>query len=274
MLNQVGGAAAEVLLKFCVVFVIALCSFAVGTFAGKKFTEDQYRLSSLESGHHGDREMASVAKVEEKPDNVLSEEDLKSLTEEFSHDDAKKIEASIGDKQKEAEALAQQALDKLEEEMKVMDKKDAHHDATAKGAEVRQPQTMHLEAKLQPHEKKLDHTTLVAERIATNQEKVVVAPKKEVSRIPSSLPVMQAATALGKYTVQVGAYKSEEEAKILADDLMKKGLPAYYVKAELKGQTWYRVSVGTFADQDEANKNVQKVYQEAKLKGFVTKIVK
>lgn len=257
MFNQVGGAAAEVLLKFCVVFVIALSSFAVGTFAGKKFTEDQVRLSAIDI-ESADRGLASVAKLDVKPSDVLSEEDLKSLTEEFSHEGAQQIQANVSDKQKEAEALAQQALEKLDHEMKVIDK-------VQKSMETTSPQ-----ANAQPSEKKLDQTTLVAERIATNQDKIVVAPKKEVSRIPASYPAI--GSSVGKYTVQVASYKSEAEAKAFAEDLVKKGLTAYYVKAELKGQPWYRVSIGSFNGQDEANKYLQKIYQEAKLKGFVTRI--
>lgn len=263
MFNQVGGAAAEVLLKFCVVFVIALCSFAVGTFAGKKFTEDQHRLASLES-ENTDREVASVAALDTKPTNALSDEDLKSLTEEFSQEGVAKIEHAVGDTHKEAEALAQQALEKLDAEMKQIEKTKEMAQPTDKSAAARQPQ--------QEQVKKVDQTTLVAERIATNQEKILTVPKKEVSRIPASLPTLAAASAAGKYTVQVASYKSEDEAKVFAEDLVKKGFAAYYVKAALKGQTWFRVSIGSFSGQEEANKHLQKVYSEAKLKGFVTKI--
>jgi cell division protein FtsN len=264
MFNQVGGAAAEVLLKFCVVFVIALCSFAVGTFAGKKFTEDQHRLSSLEA-ENADREVASVGDLEVKPENALSDADLKSLTEEFSSEGAKNIEATVSDSHKEAEALAEQALQKLDEEMKHIDKtkNSVNND---KSAELRQPQAAGAAVKT------VDHTTLVAERIANNQDKVIVIPKKEVSRVPSSLPTIAASSAMGKFTVQVASYKTELEAKAFTEDLVKKGLAAYFIKAELKGQTWYRVSIGSFAGQEEANSHLQKIYKEAKLKGFVTKI--
>ncbi len=274
MFNQVGGAAAEVLLKFCVVFVIAICSFAVGTFAGKKFTEDQHRLTSLET-ENIDRDTASVEHLEVKPENALSDEDLKSLTEEFSHEDAKKIAETVTDKHQEAEALAQQALEKLDHDMAAIEKAQQIRHKTKTVAREPQAEQANKHVATNTHktaEKKVDHTTMVAERIATNQQHVVVTPKKEVSRIPASYPSLQASSALGKYTVQVASYKSEEEAKSFAEDLTKKGLAAYYVKAELKGQTWYRVSVGSFAGQDEANKHLQTIYQEAKLKGFVTRI--
>lgn len=266
MFNQVGGAAAEVLLKFCVVFVIALCSFAVGTFAGKKFTEDQHRLSSLES-ENADREVASVGDLDVKPTNALSDADLKSLTEEFSQDEAKNIEAAVGDKHKEAEALAQQALEKLDEEMKTIEKtKDAAHN----NVDTRQP--LAAVSATKTLEKNVDHTTLVAQRVAANQAQVISIPKKEVSRLPSSLPVIAASSAAGKFTVQVASYKTEAEAKAFTEDLVKKGLEAYYIKAELKGQTWFRVSIGSYTGQEEANSQLQKIYKEAKLKGFVTKI--
>ena len=62
-----------------------------------------------------------------------------------------------------------------------------------------------------------------------------------------------AASAIGKYTVQVGSYKTEKEAQKISAELKEKGFSAFYVTANIKGAKWFRVSVGLFATQKEAN---------------------
>lgn len=75
-------------------------------------------------------------------------------------------------------------------------------------------------------------------------------PREE--RLPSSLPKDVAQFAVGKFTVQVAAYPLEAEAQRMASDLREKGYSAFYVPANVKGQVFYRVSVGQFATQKEA----------------------
>ncbi|MNK84100.1 rare lipoprotein A [compost metagenome] len=71
-------------------------------------------------------------------------------------------------------------------------------------------------------------------------------------RRPSSLPKDVAAFSVGKFTVQVASYPDEAEAQKHASELKDKGYSAFYVPANIKGKTYYRVSVGQFATQKEA----------------------
>ena len=52
------------------------------------------------------------------------------------------------------------------------------------------------------------------------------------------------------WTVQVNATTNPQQASELARDLRAKGFDAYTVQAPMRGQTWYRVRVGRFANQD------------------------
>tara|TARA_B100001248_G_C27399434_1_gene468767 strand:- start:8831 stop:9655 length:825 start_codon:yes stop_codon:yes gene_type:complete len=270
--NQVGKAAAEVLLKFCLVFVISLFAFAVGTFVGKKFTEDQHRLANLEQ--QGSREAASIGDITEEvaPESKLTAEELQSLTEEFSEAEAANIEEALAEHNERdvaAEKLAEEALQQLDEDLKQMEKDDlpAKEDQQAMAS----PNTDNASAaKADATE---DTTSKVAKRLAENAEKVVVEPPKKVNRVPASYPKLQASARAGKFTVQIASYKAEKEAKDYVSQLTSKGYTAFYVEAKVKGEMWYRVSLGLFANMDAANKYMKELYKEAKIKGFVTKVV-
>jgi cell division septation protein DedD len=71
------------------------------------------------------------------------------------------------------------------------------------------------------------------------------ATKKDVAIVPIITPD-------GKYAVQIGAFRKEEEAKGVAKRLKSKGYPAY-VKTGGPGQgAWYKVRIGLFKTRGEA----------------------
>lgn len=67
-------------------------------------------------------------------------------------------------------------------------------------------------------------------------------------RLPDAVGSMEVV-----YTVQVASYPSAEEATKHANKLVGQGFPAFQVPAEVKGKTWYRVSVGSFKNSSEAS---------------------
>jgi hypothetical protein len=87
MMNQFGGFKTDFLVKLVLIFFISLLSFSVGTFVGKKFSDNQYRQASLER-EYGPRETASVAPdvLDTKPDSALTDEDIARLQEEFTNE--------------------------------------------------------------------------------------------------------------------------------------------------------------------------------------------
>lgn len=75
----------------------------------------------------------------------------------------------------------------------------------------------------------------------------------------------------GKYVVQTASFRAEADARALAQNL-KPEFPAYVREVDLgeKG-VWFRVLVGPWAQQDEANEVRRRVKESVKLDGFVKK---
>jgi cell division protein FtsN len=242
------GAKTDVMVKLVLVFFISLLSFSIGTFVGKKYSDNQHKLAALEPGKggHENREVASehgaeaataehgaehgeVAKehVAAKTGDSMSDEEIAKLAEEFVADDNSEVTATKEVAHKEEVAVA--------------------------------PKTRTLE-KAEPLN--------VAKNIANGKSVTTAATeeKKAEVRVPSSIPknVAQYNTA-GKFTVQVGAYAKEEEAQKIAGDLKSKGFSAFYIPANVKGTTWFRVSVGLFATPREAQDYRTELMAKAKL---------
>lgn len=256
MANDKSGSKMDAVVKLGLVFFISLLSFSVGTYVGKKFSDSQHKLAQLEPSKEGhsataetdaveeafDRSIASVPNdsMEVKPNDPLTDEEIAKLAEEFVTDE------SPSEKQNPAEAAPVKA-------------EAAHHE---------QPDHKSMPESKEP--------LVAAERLVKKEAPTaaVAEPVKvEKSRIPSSLPKEVATSNLGKYTVQVGSYKDEQEAKTIAEAMTKKNINAFYVPGTANGATWYRVNVGTFNSKEEAAK------YEASLKasgaitsGFVKKV--
>ncbi|HTL12557.1 MAG TPA: SPOR domain-containing protein, partial [Bdellovibrionota bacterium] len=74
----------------------------------------------------------------------------------------------------------------------------------------------------------------------------------------------------GKFTLQVGSYPAEAEAKTKAADLEKRGLHPFIRSAELPGKgRWYRVYLGGYASEGEAQKDGLKHRQAREFDSFI-----
>ncbi len=237
MSNQYGGSRTDTLIKLVLVFFLSLLSFSVGTFVGKQFSDSQHKIAELETEGAGDRATASIPETKTEPNQVISEDEIAKLSEEFV-----KKEKSV-------------------------EKETAPDASTAKNEK-------HPAAKAKPDTASIhDEITSVAKKLAANDK--AEAKVKVENRIPSSLPAELADSTIGKYTVQVSSQAKETEAKAKVDQLKEKGFSAFYVPAELKGKTWYRVSVGQFDDRGTALKYRTKLMIEAGLESaIVQKITK
>jgi hypothetical protein len=75
------GSKTDVVVKLVLVFFIALLSFSIGTFVGKKFSDNQHKMATLEPGHVGeesqDRGIASVSPEasDMKPGKALTDDE-------------------------------------------------------------------------------------------------------------------------------------------------------------------------------------------------------
>ena len=226
------GAKSDVIVKLALVFFISLLSFAIGTFVGKKYSDNQHKLATLEPKNAAkeDRAVASVDGHEKKHE-TLSDDEIKKLAEEFVADDSEEVAHSDEHKEhKEDNHATAETPHKTKE--------PAQYTASAPKAETHEP----TEAAHQIIEGKTPH-----------------APAKPQPRHPTSIPKDVAQYSVGKFTVQIASYATEDEAKKRANELKEKGYSAFYVPAQVKGKSWYRVSVGLFATEDEA-KNYRKEF--------------
>ena len=118
---------------------------------------------------------------------------------------------------------------------------------------------------------KADATHRIAEKVV--EGKAPTDGKKEERKPQSVLPSV-AGTAIGKYAVQVASYADESEAKTHAADLKGKGFTAFYLSANVKGKTWFRVLVGLFDNMQSADKLKAELIKDVGTKSaIVTKIV-
>ena len=265
-MNQAGGSKMDMLVKLVLIFFISLLSFSVGTFVGKQFSDSQHKLASLEGEMSNDRDTASISPeaTQVKPEEALTDEDIAHLTEEFVKSEKK------GEIQGEAKEVA----------------KNEEHGEHAEHAEKVEKVvgTVSKEAKELP--KKAEHgehkeaaaahaVSPAAERVAKGETPSEKPKAKEQSRIPSSLPEQVAAQNPPKFFVQIASYKKEDEASKRVDTLKTQGFNAYAVKNQVNGTVVYRVGVGSFATQEEAEKGLSAVKARPGLgDAFIQKIVK
>lgn len=248
----------DVVVKLALVFFISLLSFAIGTFVGKKYSDNVHKTASLETGHKAESntEVASEHKTDAKASQNLSDEEIAKLTEEFVSDDAEQVQG--GHEQKTADAHGN--TEKTEEvahkdaEPAAHSKKEevvAKHEATPAAAK----EDKHEKTQVAAHSEKTDATHEDTKNPPEEPKKIVATkPHADETRQPSSIPKDLGQYAVGKYTVQIGSFNSEEEAKEKVNTLKEQGFSAYFFAATIKGKTWYRVSVGLFASETEAKK--------------------
>lgn len=286
MFNNSGSSRMDTLLKIVLIFVMSVLSFSIGAFVGKQVSDTEYRQAMLESEDSPTRATASVDphSTDHTPDKALSEEDIASLTEEFVKVEKKALEDKHKDmphaKGEEHAADANKDIHKVaknEDGYKKLnkDKVDTHagvdtHTDTPSSASHKEE---HEKVDTHKKEHKASHqTSEAADRVSQN-----LAPTKDPAkkRKPTSVLPTTPASSVGKYTVQIASYATENEAKNHALKLKAKGYSAFYIPAEIRGQTWYRVSVGLFTNYKSAMAFRKELQTEADVKSsIIQKIVK
>ena len=77
----------------------------------------------------------------------------------------------------------------------------------------------------------------------------------------------------GSYTVQMASYPEKQEALLHIAQLKKKGHKAFYTKAIINGEIWFRVNIGHFQRFDQALKfHNQLISKTKKNNSFIQKI--
>jgi len=303
MSGEKGGAKADTLVKAILFLFIALLSFSVGTFVGKQVSDSENRRASLEGEGHGDRMPASNGEEHGAADSEgskdkISDKEVEALTEEFVNREKGGAESAHGEK-----AETEHAAKEPEHGEKKVDesgyksfsrekgktaagahaKPEAEHAAVAPAAHAstahaaaaahapaaEKPATTEKPTASDKHA--ADATAKAAAKLAAG--KAPTDGAKEERKPASALPSV-ASSSVGKYTVQIASYVEENEAKTRAADLKGKGWNAFYLPANVKGKTYFRVLVGLFNSSDSAKEYRAKYMKDTNSKdALVQKIV-
>jgi len=131
-------------------------------------------------------------------------------------------------------------------------------------AELTLPQLVSATA---PHGKAA--TGKIKTRLTLNTDKIVQANDFEAKSMAAS-PVKKDLAA-SPWSVQISATQDQTAAQLLQDKLKSKGFDAFIVPAEINSGYWYRVRVGRFSTNEEAEKTRQDLQSKENLaSAFVT----
>lgn len=252
------GSKSDVVVKLVLVFFVTLLSFSIGTFVGKKYSDNQHELARLEPGHedgHATREVAST-------------EDAHGAAHGGGHGEAKTGSSTMSDE--EIAKLAEEFVaDEAESPAKALDHEVKTATTETKAGEHGKPAATGTKLAEQVKEEVKEEASHIANQLAAGHKPTEATTKKEApkasDRIPSSLPKNVAQYTVGKFTVQVASYSEEGEAQKTASELKQKGYSAFYIPAKVDGKTWYRVSIGQFATQNEASDYRKEILTNAKV---------
>ncbi len=77
----------------------------------------------------------------------------------------------------------------------------------------------------------------------------------------------------GKYTIQLASFQKQRDAENLVKKLQVSGYEAYLTEADLETKgLWYRVRVGRFQVNYQAQELIKRIQMQTGLKGFLAKI--
>ncbi|MGE0761694.1 MAG: SPOR domain-containing protein [Bdellovibrionales bacterium] len=301
MLNQRGASKSGTLIKMTQALVlllfVSLLAFSAGTFIGKKVSDSEHRRAQLEG------EYKAVASHDEHGnagqdvagEENLSEDDIASLTEEFVTKEKEAVAEENGKAEEQPAREVASAPEASTGYKKFNGEKgkpapaatehapahDAHAAPTAKAAAEPKHTAEPKKHAVEPAHKAEPPMIVASPKSAPSPMAARVAeghapaPDAKEERKPLSVLPSIAATAVGKYTVQVASYPDEAEAKNHAANLKGKGWNAFYVPADVQGKTWYRVSVGLFTNAKSAADFRKEFQKESNVAtAIVQKIVK
>ena len=210
MANDSGSSRTDTIVKVMLVFFISLLSFSVGTFVGKQVSDSDHRRLALESEFKDGREVASQDTTTEDAAKV-SDKDVDNLADEFVN------------KEKSAEGQTAAASEGEAPKAEGKEGADGYKAYTHGAKEVTKDaikdakETKEVKGKTTA-ENKMNETV---RKVANNEAPSDGQPE---TRKPSSTLPGVAESAIGKFTVQVASYATEDEAKGQASTLKNKGL--------------------------------------------------
>ena len=121
------------------------------------------------------------------------------------------------------------------------------------------------EPKPEPKPASAPQVAALPQAVAPPAEPAVAQPEAAQSA------ATETAAAPGKpfYSIQVGSFRSAEQAHSLREQLLKKGYEARVGLAMAQGAAWYRVRVGRYADRGAADRTAQRLRDNERVKVLV-----
>lgn len=288
--NESGSSRMDTSLKMLLIAFISLLAFSSGVYFGKQLSDSDYQLKALESdfnGGHGTK-AADAGQHETNPEDAITQEEVAAISDKLVNGEKSEMNkhGEGADEHSSAETRKVASDEHATEHTDTHTASGTEHTATAHESEAHAAHGAHTEAapaeaatvkhehgeshgethgakaeaahaavaeKAPTHKPDLSVAAKAAQRVANNANPS--DPEKDTGherRVPTSLPNTVGVSQDVEFTVQVASYPTAEAAKEHADELVKKGFPAFPVEATVNGKVWYRVSVGSFKTLREA----------------------
>lgn len=240
------------IIELCLVFLVSILSFSVGTFVGKKYSDNQHKLSLLDPNykHESITDEASARTPSEAHGTEAAAAGTTTAVVNDEHGNP--IKANItnstpitdADVAKMAEEFSEENTEDLVDTSKA-DSGSIVKTINEDGSIVEEPKAK-VKAAKQPAKKvatKVNGETMVRE---------VANISERAQTIHQDVKGSDSADGKSQYTVQVGAFPSPTEAEKIASSLQARGYKASHSVATVNGKTWYRVQVGLFNSLQDA----------------------
>jgi cell division septation protein DedD len=198
----------------------------------------------------------------------------KKQAELFLHPEASQTQTALDLKSKHEENIENTPADATPsaaaESEAFVDKKATN--GTTAPADVDEETFKKLQAeyqKLNAQDMGVDTTNSAATTVPPTAEESAAMENTEPTKVPeaATTPELNSDQAflnpdssfIGKYTIQLGSYRTLDEAKNFANGFLVKGYKPLVREVDVRGQgTWYRVSLGVFESISAATQYIQK----------------
>lgn len=246
------------IIELCLVFLVSILSFSVGTFVGKKYSDNQHKLSLLDPNYkHESIADETSSRTPSEAHGTEAAHGVETTTADAAATPANDehgnpIKANItnstpitdADVAKMAEEFSEENTEDLVDTSKA-DSGSIVKTINEDGSVVEEPKAK-TKATKQPAKK-------VAEKVTGEKMVREVANISERAQsIHQDVKASDSADGKSQYTVQVGAFPSPTEAEKIVSSLQARGYKASHSVATVNGKTWYRVQVGLFNSLQDA----------------------
>lgn len=251
------------MIKLALVFFVSLLSFSIGTYVGKKYSDNQHKLALLEKPAATDTATAGHSEFAADGADHAATSSSGSATSDILNDNQKP--AALTDS--EVAQLAEEFAEEDSTEVTTLPE-----ESVAVIKETEKPVGVIADTK--PHTIKNAEVPTMTE---TKTAPVAVTPSKPApaakavaeERVPASIPAAKKDVKPMHFTVQIGSYPTEAEASEMTKNLQSKGYKTSYIPATVNGQVWYRVSVGLFGTIKEAQDYKKEFLEKTKISSAI-----